>query len=97
MPTVQIESSKRGLFGWIIAVLFWGWQALMVVWLAGAVTVIGQKAQDYHTHAEQTGVAIGATVGAAFILFVWVLGAAILGMMMIFTRGRREITTIERT
>lgn len=55
-----------------------------------------QKTANYHTPAEQTGVAIGTGIGVAMVLFVWVLGTVILGFMMMFTRGRRESTTMER-
>ena len=96
MPTVTIERRRRGPFGKLIALLFWGWQALMAYALISGLNAVGTQAAGYHTQAEQVGAGIGATLGATLLLILWVLGTAILGAMAMMTRGRRETVTEER-
>ena len=89
---VTTERYERGFFGKLVAVIFWGWQAVMVLW---AVSYLFDVSRLYGTgsEAERTGVAIGGTLGLSVILWVWVIGAVIFGLMMFFTRGQKVITT----
>ncbi len=96
MPTVQIERRRRGFFGWIVAILFWGWQLLMAWALFMGLANLGQHNATLHTSSERTAATIGGGIGLTMVLFLWVLGTVILGFMMMFTRGRRELTTVER-
>ena len=68
----------------------------MAWWLFAGLAGNGQHMSTLHSSAERTGAAIGTGLGITMVLFVWVLGTVILGFMMMFTRGRREITTVER-
>lgn len=96
MATVQIEKRRRGIFGWIVAILFWGFNLLMAIWLWGAFSVTSSVVGEAASDAEKAGAMIGAGIGVTMILWVWVFGAFILGLMMLFTRGRKEIITVER-
>ena len=94
MPTITTETRKRGVFGWIVAVLFWGWNLLM---LAATISGLNSVAPDYArggAHAGSTAYAAGATIGFGLILLLWLLGSLVLGLMMLFTRGKR--VTISR-
>lgn len=92
MATVQIEKRRRGPFGWMFAILFWIFNAVMLLWL---VACIGQanRAGGGGGPVIDNDVAIGAVflVGG-----MWFVGAVILGLLMFATRGHKEITTIER-
>ena len=97
MPTVQIERRRRGFFGWIVAILFWGWQILMALWLFAGFNSATTVYSGVHSDAARAGATIGVGLGVGFVLVVWVLGTVILGFMMMFTRGRRELITEERS
>jgi hypothetical protein len=89
---LMTEHYQRRFFGKLIAFVFWGWQAIMVLW---AVSYLSRVSQLYGTgsDAEKTSTAIGGTLGLSMILWVWVIGAVIFGLMMFFTRGQKVITT----
>ena len=90
MGTLQIERRKRGIFGWIVAIIFWTFNILTAVWLFGAFKAGSEMP------ATEAGIAIGIGVAVTVILWTWLFGAIILGIMMFFTRGKRIIETIER-
>lgn len=96
MATVQIEKRRRGVFGWIIAILFWGFNLMMAVWLWGVFAATSEVVGNAASDAEKAGAMLGTGIGVTVILWVWVFGAFILGLMMLFTRGRKEIITVER-
>ena len=95
MGQVQIEKRKRGPFGWVVAILFWGFNIMMAVGLWGGMQGAGEVLTNAQSDAERAGAAIGTTMGVGVILFIWVLGVIILGMMMLFTRGKKVIVTQE--
>lgn len=95
IATVTTETWKRGPFGWIVAILFWSWN-LLTAW--GLFSGLAKTADHYSTigtDAERAGAAVGTALGAGAILFLWVAGAVILGLMMLFTRGKRILVTRE--
>jgi len=96
MATVQVERRRRGVFGWLIAILFWLFNLLMMLWLWSAVSATSTVYTSASSEAEKAGAAIGTGIGIAMILAVWAFGEVILGAMMFFTRGRRELVTIEK-
>lgn len=80
VASVTIERRDRSLLGRIVAVCFWGWQVAMAIWL---FSYIGEVTDQYRTTinvAEQTGTAIGGTLGVTMILWIWVIGAVIGGL-----------------
>lgn len=85
-----ITRRRRGPFGWVIAVLFWGFNALMVAWLISYLGLIGDHLGDSADEATQAGTVIGGAIGSGFLLFIWFIGDIILGIMMFFTRGHLE-------
>jgi hypothetical protein len=89
--TVQREIRKRGFFGWMFLVLFLTFNALMCAWLVSYWAMLGGI--ETHGSAEQAGQAIGGTIGSGVILFFWVAGAVILGLIAMLTRGRKTIIT----
>lgn len=96
MPTVQIERRRRGFFGWIIAILFWGFHVIMALWVYLGITGASTRIAPIQSGAERAAATIGSGIGLSLVLIIWVIGTAILGTMMLFTRGRRETITTER-
>lgn len=88
-----VSKRKRGFFGWIVAILFWGFHLLMVAWLISYLGIVGEQYGDAASEAAQAGTAIGGTIGTGMILSIWVFGTIILGFMMFFTRG--DLVTYE--
>jgi hypothetical protein len=79
---------KRGFFGWIFLIIFLGFNALMIGWLISYWNVIGASVSS-ESEAVRTGSAIGATIGTGVILFFWMAGAVITGLLAVVTRGRK--------
>jgi hypothetical protein len=48
-------------------------------------------ASRQYAEAQQAGTAIGGAIGGAAILFMWVAGAVILGLLALLTRGRKTV------
>lgn len=85
---VQLRKPKRSMFGNLIKYSFIAFNLLMA-WalytgMKAASTAIGSTASS----AEQAGAAIGTGLGAAVILGIWVFGAVILGLFVLFTRPK---------
>jgi hypothetical protein len=89
------EVQKRGFAGRVFLYVFYGFNVLMVWWL---VSYWGNVGPSLHTgsHAEQTGAAIGTTLGTGFIIFIWALGSFITGLLAVFTRGHRTYVEVDR-
>ena len=97
MATVTIEKRKRGFFGWLVTIMFLIFNAFMIVSIATASSNTGAMIKAAHSDAERTGATVGAGLGITVLVFFWFLGAAILGIAMLFTRGKKIIITEERT
>lgn len=83
----QLKKPKRSLFGRLVSWVFWGFNAFMALWLYMGFQD-SAKDVDMMSSAERTGAAIGTGIGAALVLSIWVAGAVILGLFMLFTRPR---------
>lgn len=85
----QLNKPKRSFFGKIIKWTFIVFNLLMLWWMikgmGGAADVIDTATND----AEKAGAAIGTGIGFTFILFIWVLGDVILGILTLLTRPKR--------
>lgn len=86
----KIEKPKRSLFGKIVKYTFIGFNILMLVWFIGGMASASKGIENATTEAEQAGAAIGAGLGAIFIIFIWIAGAVILGIMAFLTRAKRK-------
>ncbi len=95
MATITTETRKRGVFGWLVALLFWGWNALMAWGLLSGLAKTADSYPAINSEAGRAGAAIGTALGVGTILFFWVAGTVILGLMMLFTRGKKVIVAHE--
>jgi hypothetical protein len=95
MPTMTIEKRRRGAFGWIVAGLFWCFNIWMIYAVVAIVSSSAQHVGQLSDKASKVGATISATIGFTMILWIWLFGAIILGLMMLFSRGKKIIVTKE--
>ena len=80
---------KRTVFGKIIKWTFIIFNIIMLIWLIAGVGGAANEVSKASSEAEEIGGAIGAGIGAAIIIFLWVAGDVILGLFVLFTRPKR--------
>lgn len=85
---VQLRKPTRSLFSKIIKWGFIGFNILMVLWMWGAMKAASTAFDASASDAAQAGAAIGTGIGAMLIVAVWVAGAVILGLFVMFTRPK---------
>jgi hypothetical protein len=76
-----------GKLTWLILIF----NALMLVWLIAGLGGAADNCEGLtgpDLDACQAGTAIGASLGGAFIIFLWVAGNVILGVIWLVTRSR---------
>ena len=66
---------------------FWGFNILMVLWIWGG-TQSAVETQAGLSGAEAAGAAIGTGIGVTLLIFIWLIGAIILGLMALLTRPK---------
>lgn len=86
---LQIQKSKRTFFGKIVKYIFIAFNILMLIWFIGGMSSASEGISNAGSEAEQAGAAIGTGIGAMFIIFIWVAGAIILGIMTLLTRAKK--------
>lgn len=84
-----LRKPTRGFFGWLFKWTLIAFNVIMVLWLFAYWSSISDMMGAGTSDAEQAGAAIGATMGTAFLLVIWVLGDIILGLGTILTRPRK--------
>lgn len=82
-----LRKTKRGFFGKLVLLAFWAFNALMVLWIWGG-TQAAVESQAGMSGAEAAGAAIGTGLGITILVFVWLIGAVILGIMSLLTRPK---------
>ena len=88
------EQRKRGVFGWVFLVLFWLFQALMI--LLFVLYVNGSASMpEAVTDGERAGKAIGVMLVLTMLFVPWLVGTLLLFMLSYMTRGKlvRTVTT----
>ncbi len=85
----RLRKPQRTFFGKLVKYSFIGFNVLMLMWMifgvGGAASTIDTNASD----AEVAGAAIGTGIGAMFVLFIWVAGDIVLGLMTLLTRPKK--------
>jgi hypothetical protein len=76
------------MFGKIVKWFFIGFNVLMAWWLFAGVGSASKHIAGAGSEAAQAGAAIGTGLGAMFVLFIWVVGAVVLGLFVMFTRPK---------
>lgn len=93
--TIQVERRQRGFFGRIFQILFWLFNILMLIWLFTSLAGMGEVATKATSDAEKAGAGLGIIVGLGIILWTWLIGGLVFGLMMYASRGKKVIETIE--
>ena len=91
----RIEKRKRGPFGWIVAILFYGFNAAIILLLVLTWVGVGSVVDGSHDDASVAAAGTVGFLGSVALFWFWLLGAIPLGIMMFFTRGKKVILTRE--
>lgn len=89
-----IERRRRGFFGWIFLILFWGFNALMAYALIKAV---GGDVPPPSARANMDAYRAGQGIAIMMWLIFWAAGAVVFGLLAYFSRGKREFIEITET
>lgn len=89
VTVVRTEKRQRTAFGQVIKLVFIVFNALMLLWLVTGMDAVSQMTPD--SGAARAGHAIGAAIGFSMILGIWMMGAVILGLSVLLTRGDKVI------
>jgi hypothetical protein len=85
---VQLRKPTRSLFGKIIKWGFIGFNLFMAFSMWVGLKAASTSIDATTSGAEHAGAAIGTGIGAALLTAVWVAGAVILGLFVMFTRPK---------
>lgn len=83
----QIRKPTRSGFGKFIKWAFILFNVLMIIWLIAGFSSATEGYNEM-SQAQQTGTAIGTTIGVGLILAIWAAGDVIIGMIVFFTRPK---------
>ena len=89
--TVRVEKRQRGFFGWIFLISFWGFNAIMLFALFSGLAGTAEQSASITSDAEKAGFAVGTALGVGMLVALWAAGAMILGLFVLFTRGKKTI------
>lgn len=84
-----LKKPKRTIFGKIVKWSFIGFNLLMLMWMVFGVGGAAETIDSASSDAEKAGAAIGTGLGAMMIIFIWVAGDVVLGLMTLLTRPKR--------
>ena len=96
MAVVQREVRRRGFFGHVFKLAFILFNILMAAWLVSYWVAVSETLQSAQSEAERAGGAIGTAMGTGMLVFFWVAGSVILGLITLLTRGQRILVTEEK-
>lgn len=85
----SLNKLKRSFMGKIFKWLFILFNIFMFVALFKACGGVSEVYNSSQNEYEQTGAAIGTTIGMGFLLTIWVFIDIILGLFVLFTRPKR--------
>lgn len=92
MGTIKrIEKRQRGFFGWLFLLLFWGFNLLMAFAFFSGISASGAERAQQVTSLERDMHAVGTFIGAGMLLTFWAIGAALLGLFVLLTRGAKVV------
>ena len=89
----QIEKRRRGPLGWVVAILFYGFNAVMILLIALTWAGVGSVAEQNYDDASVAVAGVAGFLSTVALFWFWLFGAIILGIMMLLTRGKKVILT----
>lgn len=94
---VQRHVRKRGFFGKLFKFLFIAFNALMLIWVVSYWVTLGGMFQTAASDATKTGMEIGAAIGTVALLFLWMAGSVILGLITLLSRGSTVVISGDKS
>lgn len=88
---IRTETRKRGFMGQVFKWLFIAFNLLMAWAFFDGMSGASQTYQTAGSEAGRAGAAIGTAIGASMVMVLWAGGAVILGLFVMFTRGKKVI------
>ncbi len=85
----KLRKPKRSLFGKLVKYAFIAFNILMFLWMIFGIGGAAETIETAGSEAEQAGAAIGTGLGAMMIIFIWVAGDVVLGLMTLLTRAKK--------
>ena len=85
----KLRKPKRSIFGKLVKYSFIGFNILMLLWFIFGIGGAAESIETAGSEAEQAGAAIGTGLGAMMIIFIWVAGDVVLGLMTLLTRAKK--------
>ena len=85
----KLRKPKRSFFGKLVKYSFIAFNILMLLWFIFGVGSAAEPIETAGGEAEQAGAAIGTGLGAMMIIFIWVAGDVVLGLMTLLTRAKK--------
>lgn len=88
---VRTEKTVRGPVGQVVKWVFILFNILMLGLLLSFCAHVGSVVNQSSSDAETAGAGVGGAIGGGFLLFVWVGGDVILGLLTLLTKGRKVV------
>jgi predicted RNA-binding Zn-ribbon protein involved in translation (DUF1610 family) len=85
-----ITKPQRSMLGQVFKWAFIVFNALMAIWLIAGMISASKVVEGTRSEAARAGATVGTALGAGLICFLWVSGAVILGLFVLFTRPKPE-------
>ncbi len=80
---------QRSFFGKLCKWSFIGFNVLMLLWFVVGIGGASKQVATATSDAEQAGAAIGTGLGAMMIIFIWVSGVIVLGILTLLTKAKK--------
>ena len=87
----RIEKRRRGLLGVLVAAVFWLFNLVMAALVVVPWLVVAGDPPE--AAAQVAGGFLAASWWTTAALSIWFIGAVILGIMMLVTRGKKIVLT----
>ena len=98
LTKTTVTKHRRGFFGRVWQIMFWLFQAAMVLLVVANFNAVDQVATDCAGDAAcEAGAVLGGGMMAVGGWFIWFLGTVILGLLMFATRGTLVTYEVEKT
>ena len=88
---IRTEKRQRGVFGQIAKWLFILFNVGMLIGVIAGLINGGNFTQTLHSQAEINAAGAGVAIGIGLLLVFWAAGDIVLGLLVIFTRGKISI------
>ena len=92
--TVSTTRRKRGIFGKIIKLCFYLFQAAALLTFVGLFTIPGEVKPK--NPEQELGMILAIGSSAIALLVAWLIGSLFLGLLVMATRGKTVTTTVNR-